>query len=71
MSPATVIEVLESAEMVPCASLFSAVGLDGLHEPGPTSTAVPPAVPPPSYEPVNPDAAENVAERFAISFAFG
>ena len=71
VSPATVIEVVESAETVPWASLFSDVVPDGLHEPGPTSTAEPPLVPPPSLAPVNPDAAENVAERFAISLPFG
>jgi hypothetical protein len=65
-----VIELVESAEMVPCASLFSAVVFDGLQEPAPNSTAEPPAVPPPSLPPVKPDAAEKVADRFASSLVF-
>jgi hypothetical protein len=70
VSPATVIELAESAETSPCASLFSDVVVDDLHEPAPSATAEPPEVPPPSLPPVNPVAAENVAERFASSLLF-
>src|SRR5581483_9023073 len=71
VSPATVIDVCESAEIVPRASLRSGFGCDGLQEPPPTSTAAPPVVPPPSLAFVNPVAGSNVADRFATSRTAG
>ena len=70
--PATVIELAESAEIVPRASLFSGRVSDGLQPPAElSSTAEPPAVPPPSLPLVKPVAAAKPADRFAISFALG
>ena len=71
VSPATVIELDESAEIVPRAWLFSGFVCEALHEPEPSSTAEPLAVPPPSLPPVKPVSAANVAERFATRRADG
>src|SRR4030095_8814664 len=65
VSPATVIDIDETAETVPCAALFSVGGRFGTHLVGPSSTAEPPAVPPPSLPLVKPPAVEKLAERFA------
>src|SRR3954447_15912471 len=68
--PATVIDVPDSAEIVPRAELFSWVGSAGLQPLLPTSTAEPPSVPPPSLPFVNPVAGSKAAERFASRAVF-
>jgi len=70
--PATLMDVVESAEMTPRASLFSG-RLGAGRQPFAllTSAAEPAAVPPPILPPWNPVAGSNVAETFATSFALG
>src|SRR3954462_12263465 len=61
--PATVTDAVDSAEMAPRAALCSGCVSEGLHEPRPSSTAEPPLVPPPIFEPdANPEAGSNVAD---------
>src|SRR5262249_54541269 len=69
--PATVIELDETADTVPRASLRSTAGLLGAHLPGPSSIAEPPEVPPPSFPPVKPPALLNPADRFPSSATAG
>src|SRR5579872_5676235 len=57
VSPPTVIDVEETAETVPCASLRSVIALVLAHRPAPSSTAEPPAVLPPIFPAVNPPVA--------------
>src|SRR5215475_10635087 len=61
VSPATVIDIAETSETVPRAALFSVGGRFGTHLVGPSSTAEPAAVPPPSLPFVRPPAVEKAA----------
>jgi hypothetical protein len=65
VSPATVMDIDETAETVLRAALFSVGGRFGTHLVGPSSTAEPQAVPPPSLPLAKPPAVEKPAERFA------
>ena len=67
VSPATVIEPADSAEIDPCAELFC-VGCAALQPTLAVSTAEPPAAPPPSLPLVSPLPGTNAADRFATSF---
>src|SRR3954453_14945005 len=70
--PATVIDAADSAETAPRAALCSGCVCVGLHEPRPSSTAEPPFVPPPIFEPAaKPEAGSNVADRLPRIFAPG
>src|SRR5438093_11082570 len=65
VSPATVIDIDETAETVPRAALFSVAGRFGTHLVGPSSTAEPPAVVPPSLPFVKTPVCAEPAGRFA------
>ena len=65
------IDVDETAVMRPCASLRSFTVFVAWHLPGPSSTAAPPAVPPPILPFVKPPEPVKPAERFATSRAAG
>src|SRR5579885_584417 len=67
VSPATVIDVAESAEIVPCAFACSSVFDEPWHDALLSSTAVPPAVPPPIFPPVNPLDGAKVADTLPRS----